>query len=85
MTKDGFTLFCAAGERLLHRYGVRPPLHMKEFSQIGLRPEMKTAFLTDVAFTINRYKFFRLNIVTWCPLEPKRPSCHLTDSPFLVQ
>jgi hypothetical protein len=57
---SGFPLFDAEWTALLDRYGIGPPLHMKEFTPHGkfshIVGETRAALMLNVADVINRYK-----------------------------
>jgi hypothetical protein len=62
MMKESFVLFDQRWREVLRKYRVPSPLHMKDFNQLGLRYEMKIAFLSEIAEVINRHKFFSLSV-----------------------
>jgi len=62
MSRIQFKAFCRRWKALLHKYRIPEPLHMKDFSSLGLYPEMRVAFLRAASKLINEHKLYSLSV-----------------------
>lgn len=60
--KSGFIAFDAAWSDLLERYGVRQPLHMKEFAHEHMDRRRRECFIGEAVALVNKHKIVSLTV-----------------------